>query len=145
MNINRNRKAVLISLLAILVFAISILPGCSKKTETETSESGYKHVELEEAKKLIDTEGSLLVDVRGKDVFEYEHIPGAINVSYEDVSDDPNELVKKLPDKDQLIVLYCDYGGISKEVAEKLVNKGYTNVVEFDGLLVWDGEVYEKK
>ena len=49
--------------------------------------------------------------------------------------------VKELPDKDQPILLYCDYGGLSKRVAKRMVKQGYTHVYEFDGLKVWKGKV----
>ena len=44
------------------------------------------------------------------------------------------------PDKDQLIMVYCRSGRRSKEASEKLVKLGYTNIVEFGGILDWKGE-----
>lgn len=125
-------------LLFLLVF--TLLPaGCSGSSKV-SSGAGYRHVEVYEAAELIGTEGSILVDVRTEIPFKMEHIPGAVNIPYTEIPDDPEEPVEGLPDKDQLIILYCDYGGTSKEVAEIMVSKGYTNIVEFDGLKVWEGE-----
>ena len=58
----------------------------------------------------------------------------------------PNEKIgtaeiAELPDKSQLILVYCRSGRRSKEASEKLVKLGYTNIVEFGGILNWDGEI----
>ena len=84
-------------------------------------------------------EGSILVDVRGEVDWDYMHIPGSVPIAFNVITGDEGR--EKLPDKDQLIILYCDYGGMSKIAAEDLVYSGYTNVVEFNGLEVWDGPV----
>lgn len=52
---------------------------------------------------------------------------------------------QQLPDKGQTIIVYCDYGGMSKKAAEKLAAISYTNVVEFDGMEVWNGETIHNK
>lgn len=54
---------------------------------------------------------------------------------------DDESFTSALPDKNKPILLYCDYGGISKDTAEHLSRDlGYTDVSEFDGLLVWEGD-----
>ena len=52
-------------------------------------------------------------------------------------AEDPAEL----PDKEQLIYVYCRSGNRSKQAAEKLVALGYTNIVEFGGIIDWTGEI----
>ena len=47
---------------------------------------------------------------------------------------------EELPDKDQLILIYCRSGNRSKQAADKLVKLGYTNIVEFGGINDWTGE-----
>ncbi|MBQ9959558.1 MAG: rhodanese-like domain-containing protein, partial [Oscillospiraceae bacterium] len=66
------------------------------------------------------------------------HIPGAICL--------PNELIgtqppAELPDKAQLILVYCRSGNRSKQAAQKLFDMGYTNIVEFGGINSWPGEI----
>ena len=42
---------------------------------------------------------------------------------------------------DQVIYVYCRSGNRSKQASEKLAAMGYTNIVEFGGILDWTGEV----
>ena len=51
-----------------------------------------------------------------------------------------NRAEKELPDKDQLILVYCRSGRRSKIAAEELVKLGYTNVKEFGGIIDWEYE-----
>ena len=47
----------------------------------------------------------------------------------------------KLKNKDALILVYCRSGRRSREAALKLIEKGYTNVIDFGGIKDWNGEV----
>ena len=99
----------------------------------------YTSITMEEAKEIFQEKGDyLIVDVRRADEFAEGHIPGAINIANEDIaSTEPAEL----PDKDQVIYVYCRSGNRSKQASAKLAAMGYTNIVEFGGILDWTGEV----
>ena len=77
------------------------------------------------------------MDVRTAAEFDEKHIPGAINIPNEAIGTDA---IPELPDKEQLILVYCRSGNRSKQASEKLVKLGYTNVVEFGGIIDWPGE-----
>lgn len=79
----------------------------------------------------------VILDVRTPEEYAAGHIPNAINIPNETIGASE---ISALPDKDQLILVYCRSGRRSKEAAEKLVFLGYTNVVEFGGILDWTGE-----
>lgn len=100
-------------------------------------DDGYQHVGAEEAAQIIEWGDCTLVDVRGSVQYDNEHIPGAIDFCYDDtfLANAPT----RLPNKHETIVVYCDYGGISKMAAQDLAEAGYTNVVEFNGMEVWNG------
>ena len=83
-------------------------------------------------------ENYIILDVRRPDEYSEGHIPGAINVANEEIG---TEEIPELPDKAQLILVYCRSGRRSKEAAEKLVRLGYRNIVEFGGILDWKGEI----
>ena len=100
---------------------------------------GYKQITMSEAVKMMETENNyIILDVRRADEFAEGHIPGAINVVNEVIG---TEEIPELPDKSQLILVYCRSGRRSKEASEKLVKLGYTNIVEFGGILDWKGEI----
>ena len=44
---------------------------------------------------------------------------------------------EELTDKDQLILVYCRSGRRSKIAVEALVELGYTNIMEFGGIIDW--------
>lgn len=105
------------------------------KEQTNT----YSQISMDEAVAMMAQESDyIILDVRRPDEFAEGHIPGAINVANESIG---TEEISELPDKDQLIMVYCRSGRRSKEAAEKLVALGYTNIVEFGGILDWTGEV----
>ena len=87
---------------------------------------------------MEDESGYVILDVRRPDEYAAGHIPGAINVANETIG---TAEIPELPDKDQLILVYCRSGRRSKEASEKLVKLGYTNIVEFGGILDWKGEI----
>ena len=86
---------------------------------------------------MAEEPGHIVLGVRRADEFAAGYIPSAINVANESIGTDE---IPELPDKDQLIMVYCRSGRRSKEAAEKLVKLGYTNIVEFGGILDWKGE-----
>ena len=110
-----------------------------KLTGGENQVAEYTSITMEDAKEIFQEKGDyLIVDVRRADEFAEGHIPGAINIANEDiVSAEPAEL----PDKDQMIYVYCRSGNRSKQASAKLAAMGYTNIVEFGGILDWTGEV----
>ena len=119
-----------------LVLSGLLLASCSP---SQTSHLGYREISVEEAKKLMKTEKNyVILDVRTAEEFAEGHIPGAINVANEDISDTE---IPALPDKSQLILVYCRSGRRSKEAAKKLVALGYSNIVEFGGILDWTGDI----
>ena len=79
----------------------------------------------------------IILDVRRADEFAAGHIPGAVNIANEEIG---NAEPEGLPDKEQRIYVYCRSGNRSKQAAAKLAAMGYTNIVEFGGILDWTGE-----
>ena len=123
-------------LLPILLSAL-MLTGCTGAGNS--SNNTYRQIAMDEAVDMMAQEtGYIILDVRRADEFAAGHIPGAINVANESIGTDE---IPELPDKKQLIMVYCRSGRRSKEAAEKLVKLGYTNIVEFGGILDWKGEI----
>lgn len=114
------------------VFLAGKLSGGEEEVEDYTS------ITMEEAKKIFDEGGDyIILDVRRADEFAAGHIPGAVNIANEEIG---NAEPEGLPDKEQRIYVYCRSGNRSKQAAAKLAAMGYTNIVEFGGILDWTGE-----
>lgn len=108
---------------------------------TEGSEQlvTYEQISQDEAKELMaGEEGYIILDVRTQSEYANGHIPGAICVPNEGISD---VMPPELPDLEQLILVYCRSGNRSKQAAKKLAEIGYSNVKEFGGINTWDGEI----
>ena len=122
-------------LLPILLSAL-MLTGCAGTDNNQTNT--YRSITMDEAVTMMAQEtGYIILDVRRPDEFAAGHIPNAINVPNESIG---TAEIPELPDKNQLIMVYCRSGRRSKEASEKLVKLGYTNIVEFGGILDWKGE-----
>ena len=117
----------------LLLFALA-LTGCAAPQAAT-----YRQISMQEAVEMMEQEEDyIILDVRTEAEFDAGHIPGAILIPNETIGD---AQLPQLPDKDQLILVYCRSGNRSKQASEKLVQLGYTNVVEFGGINSWPGEI----
>ena len=135
-------------LISILLLTF-LLPACASEKNnsdsdlisdlnTDTNIKNYRQITMNEAVTMMAQErGYIILDVRRPDEFAAGHIPNAINIPNESIG---TLEISELPNKDQLIFVYCRSGRRSKEASQKLVNLGYTNIVEFGGILDWQGE-----
>ena len=122
-------------LIALLTFTLPFgCVGCS-----DGGSATYDQISGAQAKALMDKEsGYIIIDAREQDEYDEGHIPGSILIPYGEIADHAE---KELPDKDQLILVYCRSGRRSKIAAEELVKLGYTNVKEFGGIIEWEYEI----
>ena len=136
---SRFKMKYLVSILA--VFLAFGLTGCGDSSGggIESEATGeYKQITMDEAVTMMDEETDyIILDVRRPDEFAEKHIPNAINVPNETIGE---EAIPELPDKDQLLLVYCRSGNRSKQASKKLAAMGYTNVYEFGGINDWPGE-----
>lgn len=109
----------------------------SKEVKNE-KKAEYKKITSDEAKNIMLTEKPIVVDVRSLEEYNEGHIPNAISIPLETIG---NEAETKLKNKDDLILVYCRSGRRSREAALRLIEKGYTNVIDFGGIQDWNGEV----
>ena len=120
-------------MLLTLAFPLGCI-GCS-----DGGSATYEQISGAEAKALMDSEsGYIIIDARTQEEYDQGHIPGAILIPEYEIAD---RAEKELPDKNQLILVYCRSGRRSKIAAEELVKLGYTNVKEFGGIIDWKYEI----
>ena len=116
------------------ILAALLLAGCAAPAEG----GSYRQINMGEAITMMEEEsGYIILDVRTAAEFAEKHIPGALNIPNETIG---TEEIPELPNKEQLILVYCRSGNRSKQASEKLVALGYTNIVEFGGINDWPGE-----
>ena len=123
--------------LILFLLTAMLLTGCGQTNQTQ--EAVYMNITAQEAKQIMDSEeGYIILDTRTQEEYDEGHIPGAIVIPHDEITDRAEE---ELPDKDQLLLVYCRSGRRSKLAAEALVKLGYTNIKEFGGIIDWPYEV----
>ena len=117
---------------ALLLALVLLLTACAQA-------ASYEQITQEEAKQIMDTtNGYILLDTRTQEEYDQSHIPDALLIPHTEIAERAEE---ELPDKDQLILVYCRSGNRSKQASEVLAELGYTNVKEFGGINTWPYEV----
>ena len=134
---DQRKKTTLIVGLCILltiVFSAVILiktlwPGKGLPYEQITMEQAMEYMEYEE--------GYVLLDVRTEEEYAQGHIPGAVCIPQEEITEKAGKL---LTDKEQMIYVYCRSGNRSKKAALAICNMGYTNITVIGGIIDCTGE-----
>ena len=108
--------------------------------------TGFEKLVTEAKRKIIEIspteaadkskrEEAVIVDVREKDEWDEEHIPGASHMSRGTIELDVEE---RVPDQDAMVICHCGGGGRSALAAENLQKMGYKNVRSMaGGLKAW--------
>lgn len=125
--------------LCMSAFTLFVLTACNTFDGKANRKIAYEQISGAQAKALIDSESNyIIIDARTQEEFDAGHIRGAILIPEYEIE---ARAEKELPDKDQLILVYCRSGRRSKIAAEALVKLGYTNVKEFGGIIDWEYEI----
>ena len=139
------RRMIMIGMVLTFAFCLAII-GCGRQPKANNSEidnkdeeNSYKSISMSEAEEMMKNEKDyIILDVRTAEEYKEGHIPNAINVANETIGEDE---IAELPDKDQLIMVYCRSGRRSKQAASKLMKLGYSNIVEIGGIIDWKGDI----
>ena len=131
------RKVVAVLLLLVMASAVT---GCGGDTADDRKEQAkYQRITADEAQVLMQKERDyLILDVRSPEEFAEGHIPHAINIPMERIGEEPPQ---ELPDRNQMIFVYCVKGIRSMNVANRLAHMGYKNIIEMGGIQDWHGEI----
>lgn len=122
--------------LPLILLMTLTLTACASPVSEPAS---YRQISMQEAIQIMKTNSDyVILDVRTPSEYAQGHIPGAILVPNETIG---TEDIPQLPQKEQLLLVYCRSGNRSKQASEKLARLGYTNVVEFGGINQWPGEI----
>ena len=134
----------IICLLVVIIIMVSSCTtqqdaGTNRETQTEAEETmTYVSITAAQAKQLMGTESDyVILDVRTEEEYNESHIPNAVLIPDYEIMEKAEQ---QLPDKNQLILVYCRSGRRSKNAAQALAELGYSNVKEFGGIIDWQYE-----
>ena len=126
--------------LSVIVLLVLVTSGVIAQGGSEPAGSGDYDYLLEPAAMLEfladPPDGFFLVDTRTPEEYFDGHIASAIQIDYRDIGEDP-----PTENKDALIIVYCRSGNRSNAAAQTLAGLGYTNVLDFGGIIDWPYEV----
>ena len=74
---------------------------------------------------------TVLIDVRTPEEFAQDHIPGALNIEYQNIAQQASRAAWA---KDDKLILYCRTGRRSEIAYKSLQNLGYKNVLDYGGI-----------
>lgn len=117
--------------LCALTLVVLFLAGCA----TAFDPSPYTTTEGLTALMASD-EVTYVLDVRSPSEYASGHVPGAINVTLDDL----DAFIPELP-KDAIVVTYCELGGRSGSAQRTLDAAGFKRLVNFVSIDRWTGEV----
>ena len=116
--INRFTLAVILLLLTV------ILAGCADTASPV-------RLTWDEAAEII-SDGAIVLDVRSLNEFNTGHIPGAVSLPIDEIAEAVRHMI---PDKEQIVLVYCRSGARSATAAAILADMGYQNVFDLGGIL----------
>jgi molybdopterin/thiamine biosynthesis adenylyltransferase/rhodanese-related sulfurtransferase len=96
-----------------------------QQTRSEISE-----VDATQARRLIESQEPVVVDVREQDEWDEGHIPGAIHIPRGHLE---SRIERAAPDRSRQVLLYCSAGNRSAFAAKTLAELGYEDVASLSG------------
>lgn len=151
------RNFMLYLTVAILLFSVGCTSSTKDQADKESTASQettienpseeeaqpiaeYRKITPEEAKDMMD-EASLIIDVRTQEEYDQGYIEGALLVPLDTLESGD---FSKLPEKDQVLLVYCRSGNRSRTASKLLVEAGYTQVYDFGGIKSWPYDIVKK-
>jgi len=95
-------------------------------------------IEIHEAKKKLDQQKSVFVDIRDPGSYRAAHIPGAVHLQDSNVQ----EFIESAS-KDSELIVYCYHGNSSLGAAAYFLENGFKNVASMSGGFESWRQVYE--
>lgn len=126
--------------LALTILLIAVIALGAYAAALASENGAYRKITPDEGRAMMDEGVAVVLDVRRSEEYKNGHIPGAINLPNENITNGKPEI---LTDTDETIIVYCRTGVRSKQAADKLVNLGYTNVNDMGGIVDWPYETVE--
>lgn len=136
------------TLLFILFCILSIYGFSQESLQTILEKHNTKNIPYTTVWELaMPKTEAIILDAREQEEFETSHLKDALFVGYNNFS--LADVIKKIPNKDEQIIVYCSVGIRSENIAFKLKKAGYKNVSNlYGGIFEWKNNqfpVYNSK
>jgi phage shock protein E len=123
---SRTRLALLVTPLALLALA-----ACTQRHEGgATAATGSPISVADLAQRVEAGDAPVVLDVRTPAEFDQGHVPGAINIPYDQLASRLDELPAGSGDE---VVVHCERGGRAAKAERVLNDAGYTDVRDLEG------------
>ena len=119
--------------ISVLTSVALMMTGCASKGDLS-----YKQISQEEAKRMMDSQDVIILDVREQYEYDDSHIKGAVLLPVGSITEETAAAV--IPAKDSVVLVYCRSGNRSKTASSALVDLGYSEIYEFGGINTWPYE-----
>ena len=124
------------SIFAMMVMLVAIiLAGCDV-----AGPAGYSaRIGQQQAMEIMAGDDYVIIlDVRTLEEFNTGHIPDAVSLPLDEIE---GAVALMIPNRGEIILVYCRSGARSADAAVMLADLGYYNVFDFGGIIDWTGEV----
>ena len=98
----------------------------------------YHQIDQETAKRMMDEQDVVILDVREQDEYDSGHIADALLLPVGTISEETAASV--IPEKATTVLVYCRSGNRSKTASQALADLGYSQIYEFGGIHTWQYE-----
>ena len=133
------RKLIVLVMMTIFALAATACSGIDvSDVGTPVEDQEYRLISADEDLELIGQEHVHLIDVRNPDELADGYIEGMVNIRLNDLD---SEIEQEVPDKDDVIIVYCASGNRSAKAARMLCNAGYRSVFDLGGLNSWPYDI----
>ena len=143
-----NKKFKVLAIGAALVLSIGAV-GCSKQEEApkeeakqEQAKAEVKTIKGDEVVEAMKDANTVVIDARDASEYEAGHIKGALNVFVDEAESKLGDLEQY---KDKKVIVYCNSGKKSGKLAQLLVDNGFTDVSNADGVKQYEYELVQGK
>ena len=109
--------------LVIALLLASVVAGCSAERNDAADVSPQEALALAE-------QGTLFLDVRSPEEYASGHVPGAVNIPYDEVSARISEIESRRGDP---VVVYCEKGPRASKASATLAGAGFSSVRSLAG------------
>jgi rhodanese-related sulfurtransferase len=96
----------------------------------------FDTIRTNEIVKYIGNPNALIIDLRDRHEYDSGHIPGAVNIPYDELDNHASHFQAK-----QQLIFYCDRGNISLLAARDLMKYGYNMKSLYGGIRAYRGKL----